>query len=295
MATKKESFAHQKHQKKKKKEKNKPSHVLKKKTLKKPNMAALPHYPEFDYESQNKASKWTKYVNRLRNYFIAYNIEDDKRQKAMHLTFVGEEFNDLIDELPFEQTTPEKKKKKKNETHFDKLVLAVQNHFNPEKNTEYNRFIFRKKKPTPNIEGFHRELKEAAAMCHFTDKNVEIKSQLITGCLYEKVRQKGLMNPNMLLGDLINYAKMTETISKQMEQMCLEDANSTTKPTTSINAVANEVMHQQQWLRKRPQQNRCRNCNGKYPHEWGPISCPAFQNQCTYCQRWGHFASVSEN
>ena len=50
--------------------------------------------------------------------------------------------NDLIDKLPSEQTTPEKK----NETHFDKLVLAVQNHFNLENNTEYNRFIFQKKK-----------------------------------------------------------------------------------------------------------------------------------------------------
>ena len=49
--------------------------------------------------------------------------------------------NDLIDELSSGQTTPEK-----NETHFDKLVLAVQNHSNPDKNTEYNRFVFRKTK-----------------------------------------------------------------------------------------------------------------------------------------------------
>ena len=82
-------------------------------------------------------------------------------------------------------------------------------------------------------------------MCRFTERNAEIKSQLITGCLSEKVRQKGLMNPNMLLGDLINYAKMTETISKQMEQMRLEDANSTTKPTTSINQ---ELMFSANWI-----------------------------------------------
>ena len=108
-------------------------------------MAALPYYPEFDYESENKAAKWTKYVNRLRNYFTAYSIEDDKRKKkTILLTFVGEEVNDLIDELPSEQTTAEK-----NETHFDKFVLAVQNHFNPENNTEYNRFIFRKKTKPP--------------------------------------------------------------------------------------------------------------------------------------------------
>ena len=155
--------------------------------------------------------------------------------------------------------------------------------------------LYSEKKPTPNIEDFYRELKEAAAMCHFPDTNAEIKSKLITGSLSEKVRRKGLMNSNMLLGDLINYAKTTETISKHLEQMRLEDANSTTKPTTSINAVANKVTHEQQRPRKRPQQSWCRNCNRKYPHERGPTFCPAFQNQCAYCQRWGHFTSVSEN
>ena len=49
-------------------------------------------------------------------------------KKAILLTFVGEEVNDIIDELPSEQTTPEK-----NETHFDKLVLAVQKPLQPRK------------------------------------------------------------------------------------------------------------------------------------------------------------------
>ena len=146
--------------------------------------------------------------------------------------------------------------------------------------------------PTPNIKDFYLELKEAATMCHFIDKKTEIKSQLIRGCLSEKVHQKGLMNPNMLLGYLINYTKTTEAIPKHLEQMRLEDANSTKKPTTYINAVANKVMHEQHWPRKRPQQNRGRNCNRKYPHERGPTSYPVFQNQCAYSQRWGHFASI---
>ena len=105
-------------------------------------------------------------------------------------------------------------------------------------------------------------------MCRFTDRNAEIKSQLITGCLSEKVRQKGLMNPNMLLGDLINYAKMTETISKQMEQMRLEDANSTAKPTTSINAVANKVTHEQQWPRKHPSKTGAEIAMGNTHMNW---------------------------
>ena len=141
------------------------------------------------------------------------------------------------------------------------------------------------KKNTPNIEDFSLELKEAAAMRLFTDANADIKSQLITGCLSEKVRQKGLMNSNRLLGDLLNYTKMIEIITKHLEQMHLEDASSTTKPTTSINALVNKISREQQWSCKCLQQNRCRNCNGKYPHERGPTSCLAFQNQCAYCQR----------
>ena len=119
------------------------------------------------------------------------------------------------------------------------------------------------KQTTPNVKDFYQELTEAAAMCHFTDANVEIKSQLITSCLSEKVCQKGLMNSNMLLGDLINYAKTIETITKHLEQMHLEDANSTTKPTTPINALVNKVAHEQQQPHKCPQQNQCRNYNGK--------------------------------
>ena len=111
---------------------------------------------------------------------------------------------------------------------------------------------------------------EAANMYHFTDANAEIKSQLITGCLSEKVRQKELMDSNMLLGDLINYSKTTETITKHLEQMHLEDANSITKSTTCVNALVNKVVYEQQRPRKRLKQNLCRNCNGKYPHERGP-------------------------
>ena len=86
-------------------------------------MAVLPYYPEFDCESENKAAMWTKYVNRLKNYFTAYNIEDDKIQKAMSLTFVGEQTNNLIDELPSEQTTPEKIYSIKRQ-YTDKILLS---------------------------------------------------------------------------------------------------------------------------------------------------------------------------
>ena len=105
-------------------------------------MAALPHYPEFDCESENKVAKWIKYVNKLKNYFTAYNIEDDKRQKATLLAFVGEQMNDLVDELLSEQTTQEK-----NETHFDKLVLAGKTTSNQRTTPNITDLYFEKKHP----------------------------------------------------------------------------------------------------------------------------------------------------
>ena len=56
---------------------------------------------------------------------------------------------------------------KKNETHFDKLVLAVQNHFNPENNTEYNQFIFQKKNKTPKHRGLSSGIKRGSSYVPF--------------------------------------------------------------------------------------------------------------------------------
>ena len=154
-------------------------------------MAALPHYPEFDYESENKTAKWTKYVNRLRNYFTAYNIEDDKRKKAILLTFVGEEVNDLIDELLSEQTTPEK-----NETHFDKLDLAVQNHFNPENNTEYKPiYIPKKKKKHPKHRGLSSRIKRGSSYVPFHRQKCRNKIPANNGLFIRKSSPKGTDEP----------------------------------------------------------------------------------------------------
>ncbi|CAE1170677.1 unnamed protein product [Acanthosepion pharaonis] len=107
-------------------------------------------------------------------------------------------------------------------------------------------------------------------MCRFSDMDSEVKSQLITGCLSEKVRQKGLMNSDMSLHDLINYARTTETIASHLQTMRLEDNNIATATTAPINKVADEQRQPSNY----PRQYQCKNCNGKYPHERGPTSCP---------------------
>ena len=212
---------------------------------------------------KNKAAKWTKYVKQTEKllHCIQHRRRWTKKSYAFNFCWRRSKWYYWRTTV---WTNHTRKKTKRTSISSSWLCKTT----STQKTTLSITDLYSEKKPKkqtiPNIEDFHRELKEAA-MCRFTDRNAEIKSQLITGCLSEKVRQKGLMNPNMLLGDLISYAKMTETISEQMEQMRLEDANSTTKPTTSVNAVANKVTHEQQWPRKRPQQNRVQKLQWEIP------------------------------
>ena len=135
---------------------------------------ALPHYPPLDCKSEGKSIRWAKWVARLQNVFVGYNIEDDKRKKALLLTFGGEELNDIVDSLPENATAAEDGER------FNKLVTAITNHFNPSTNVEFQKYTFRHIKQTgDNIDSFYSELRQVPTTCSFADKDGEIKSQLI--------------------------------------------------------------------------------------------------------------------
>ena len=121
----------------------------------------------------------------------------------------------------------------------------MQNHFNPENNTKYNwkkKKKKKKKKNTPNrglLLGIKRDSSYVPLHRYKCGNKIPANNRLFIRKSLPKVPfgKLFLINSNVLLGDLINYAKTTETITKHREQMRLEDTNSTTKPTTSINAL----------------------------------------------------------
>ena len=84
---------------------------------------ALPQYPPFDCKSEGKSVRWAKWVSRLKNLFVGYNVTGDVRQKALLLTFGGEDLNDIVDNLPEAETAVDEGEA------FKKLVEAVTKHF----------------------------------------------------------------------------------------------------------------------------------------------------------------------
>ncbi|KAG1681434.1 hypothetical protein GQR58_011827 [Nymphon striatum] len=100
----------------------------------------LPFYSEFDCKSAGVLVRWNKWRARLENNaFVGYNITDDCQKKALPLSYAGNDLNDIVDSLPSADLLPGE-----GETHFNKLTNAITNHFNPQINTEFQRYTFRK-------------------------------------------------------------------------------------------------------------------------------------------------------
>ncbi|KAG1714026.1 hypothetical protein GQR58_001873 [Nymphon striatum] len=157
-------------------------------------------------------------ANRLENnVFVGYNITNDCQKKALLLSYAGNDLNDIVDSLPSAELLLGK-----GETHFNKLTNAITNHFNPQINTEFQRYTFRKlTQKSDQIDDFYH-----AETCNFGDRISEkIKSQLIAGCKFHKIREKGLSTPNMTLADLLKHGRTIEVTQKHSK----ESRNSTNR------------------------------------------------------------------
>ena len=252
-----------------------------------------PTYHTFDTKEEGRATRWSKWESRLRNVFIGYEIVDPKRRKALLLSFAGDDLNDIVDSLAEGALTPGE-----GENVYDKLVSALSEFFNPHTNKEFQRYSFRSmKQQTNNIQEFYAELKQAAATCDFDNEEAEIKSQLITGCKMNKVRIKGLSEPDCTLPKLLQYARTleaTELHAKQIESSVNASVNAVHKPSRRYHRKPKE----QSAKGKAPTTNQyrktkeCRNCGGNWPHPGGQSKCPAYGKICGKCNKRNHFAKV---
>lgn len=242
--------------------------------------AQIPSYPAFDCRSEDIAIRWNKWVNRLtNNLFVAYGIADEERKKALLLTYGGDDLCDIVEAMPVSEITPAE-----GESCFDKIVAALNSHFNPRVNKEIQRYKFRHmKQDTDTIDDFYNMLKQLAPSCDFHNVDDEIKSQLITGCKSDKVREKGLTTPTLPLHELLQFARTSEITQKHARTVHSEELSASMNKLS----VGRKNIHQQ-----RTTKQKCRNCGKEWPHPGGQKNCPARGKSCSTCDKPNHFSSV---
>ena len=199
-------------------------------------MAAIqiqpPSYPSFDCKSEGKNVRWAKWLRRLeQNVFNGCNIADPVQQKGLLLMYGGDDLNDIVDSFdpallePLAaveaQDGPPVVLARPARDVFYRLKEALTAHFNPRTNIEFQKYLFKHTvQETDDIDDLHTELKQLAETCQFADINGEVKSQLISGCRLDRVREKGLSDPDITLEQLLQFARnlqITQAHSKQIK------------------------------------------------------------------------------
>ena len=83
-----------------------------------------------------------------------------------------------------------------NENDYAASKTALENYFKPQLNTEFEVFEYRqmKQKNSETVDEFATRLRRKAENCGFTEKDKELKSQIIQGCKSAKLRRKALQD-----------------------------------------------------------------------------------------------------
>ena len=206
----------------------------------------------------------------MENLFVAANIKDKKRQRALLLYYAGEEVCEIFETIP------------ESGDDFDKVKGKLDEYFDPEKNIESEIDTFRQAKQNSgeSMNSYHSRLRQLASTCEFADIDKEIKLQIILSCSSQRLCRKALKDTTMTLQALLDEATCRALEVSEKQAVDIESSGS-----------ANAVFPQKS---KTPEKKSiCFNCGESWPHDSG--GCPARNRKCNSCQRYGHYVKCCCN
>ena len=166
--------------------------------------SALPTFPPFNIHETALDIHWRKWIKRLENLLVGMDVKDKKRQRALLLHYAGEDVNDIFETLT--DTGDD----------YATAVTKLTDYFAPKKNTEYEIYKFRqaKQQPDEGIDAYLTRLRQLSINCDFTEKDKEVKSQIIQGCSSSRLRRRALRE-DQTREDLLKLARSMELSDKQ--------------------------------------------------------------------------------
>ena len=229
----------------------------------------LPNFNPFDIHADGAvAQRWQKWIKRLQNLFVAGNIKDKKRQRALLLYYVGEQVCEIFETFP------------ESGDDFDKAKEKLDAYFDPKKNIEYEIYTFRQAKENSgeSMNSYHSRLRQLTSTCEFADTDKEINSQIILSCSSQHLRRKALKDTTMTLQALLDEARALEVSEKQAVDKESSGSTNAVLPQKSKMPEKKSI-----WF----------NCGESWRHDSG--GCPARNHKCNSCQRYGHYATCCRN
>ena len=140
------------------------------------------------------------------------------------------------------------------------------------KTLDYDRYVFRlvKQGNGETIDSFVDRLRHQIKKCQFADEEAQMKDQIIEKGFDNELRKYAFENI-VTLSQLILTGKT------------LEDAKRNSLRESSKNVAEKEVKELE-----KPQCTRC----GQYNHKFYDKRCPALNNKCETCRKFGHYTKL---
>ena len=245
---------------------------------------SLPEFPPFDTDAEptSLGIQWKKWVQRLENLFVALDVKDKVRQKALLLYYGGAKLADIYYTLASED-----------DKEYQQVKGKLDAHFEPKVNLTFETYNFRQlsQEEDESIDKFVTRLREVANRCDFQSIDREIKDQIVQKCFSDRLRRKALRE-DLSLANLVNAARAMEIAdvqAKAMENPSILKVKQQSKDSKEREYPKDERVGRED--QHNPSKNKeCFNCGGPWPHTNGRKSCPAWGLECRNCGKRNHYA-----
>ena len=162
--------------------------------------------------------EWVEYAERLENYFIANDITNEGKQRAILLHCVGPATYRLIKTLALPGTP--------RELTFAELVETVKNHFQPKPSPIIKRFEFntRCQNEGKSVVSFVTALRKFAEYCDYgAVLNDMLRDRIVCGIRSKRVQQRLLQEAGLTFERALEIAQATETAENDSKRLQVKD------------------------------------------------------------------------
>lgn len=223
--------------------------------------------------------EWEAWLRSFEWYLKANKIEDDQDKfvKLMHMA--GQKVQELFAILPVpehvnsEPRGPRIGRLNPHLTEYEMAIVKLNDHFQPKKNTTYERYELRqiKQEPDEKIATFVMRLRKQADRCAFGEKfDDNVKDQLIEKCSSPVLRRKLLAKGDAGLDVIIHEAKAFEAVQEQGK--ALDDKNLDQMKTSDVHKI--DMRRKQNVANGKNASVVCHRC-GFSGHRQFDENCPA--------------------
>jgi len=223
----------------------------------------------------NKSQSWEDYCEILNHFFVANDVEEPEKKRAILLSCVGAQTYTLMRNL----LSPEKPGSKS----YEDLVSLLKNHFNPKPSEIVQRWKFnsRNRHLDENIVEYVAELRKLAQDCNFGDTlKVMLRDRLVCGVNDDSIQRRLLAEDGLTFETALRKSQAIEAANKDMVDLHKDKGNQ-----MGTNVFKMDTGEKS----KSSVTGMCYRCGGS---NHGPKDCRFANEKCYNCGKIGHVKRV---